>query len=338
MTEQELRAIEIYQWSDFKAAYPNPDLLLGNGFSMNLDQKFNYPSLFNTFLAKCPAHLHDTFKLFGTTNFELILEYLKYSLKVNQSLGLPIDPIQEAIEVLRNGLIEAINEIHPRVAKIDWGRLQGITKQLAEFSDIYTTNYDLYLYHIIMQAIDLRKADKTFRPYNDYFWGEHHAPAGFKEFVPYQTFRIYKHIYYLHGALFIFPHGQYDIKITRGANVELMDVIAEEIQKDNFPVFVSEGEAVDKVDSIYRSSYLRFSLRKLESTGKPLMIYGNSLSEVDKHIVDSIKVFPRPLIICIYVGEKTAEELNKEKSDLLVQFPQSYGQDVVFIDSRSVLN
>jgi hypothetical protein len=336
MTTIELNTLGIRQWGDISKNYANPDILLGNGFSISQNSKFTYRSLFQIFLSNCPAGLRPTFELFGTVNFELILEYLTYSVEINKSLGIDYKPIENAIEVLKKGLIETIREVHPKVGDIDWGKIKDITIRLAEFGNVYTTNYDLYLYHIIMQATDMHGKDPAFRPYNDYFWGSHHAPAGFKEFVPRQDYTKYKHIYYLHGALFVFADGSYDLKITRGAGAELIDIIEDEINAGRFPIFVAEGNAEDKVNSIYRSPYLRFSLGKLAFAQTPILIYGNSLSKVDMHIVDAIKANPRPIIFSIYPGTKTAEEINKEKADILVLFPASYGQSVEFVDSNSL--
>lgn len=337
MTIEELRQINVYQWEAVKGNYKAPDILLGNGFSINQNKKFVYKSLFETFLTKCPAHLIDAFKLFKTTNFELILKYLKYAFQVNTVLKLETKPIQEAIEVLRNGLIATIEEVHPRIGEIDKGRIEKLTLELADFGNIFTTNYDLYLYHIIMKAKDIKSGDKKFRDYNDYFWGTWNSPAGFMEFVSKQEYD-YKHIYYLHGALFIFPYRHFNIKITRGSDIELIDIIAEEIRKDNFPLFVSEGSAEEKKDSIDGNKYLSFCLWALRKSDHPLVIYGNSLSEVDQHIVDAIKFKPRPLIFCLYPVDKSKEVLEKEKADILVQFPKEYGKDITFVDSRSLLS
>src|SRR5690606_29977787 len=149
--------------------------------------------------------------------------------KVNTILELPTELIQHAIEELKNGLIESIKEVHPRVEEIDWDRLNSITNQLESFGDIYSTNYDLYLYHIIMKSIDISRVKKGYVAYQDYFWGN--AEQGYKQFMPYQTYQ-YKHIYYLHGALCIFNHDIRDLKIKRdNASEELIEVISSEIQK-----------------------------------------------------------------------------------------------------------
>jgi hypothetical protein len=342
MSIDELNNIGIRQWPAIRAGYGKPDLLLGNGFSINQNSNFTYSSLFGIFLNNSPANIHSTVNVFQTTNFELILEHLTYARKVNESLGLDIVQIQNVIDRLKEGLVSSIRQVHPTVSAIDWSKLQALTVSLDNFNDIFTTNYDLFLYHIIMKAkdryVEERKkgtgADPNIRPYNDYFWGRHNAPAGHLEFVDYQHYPEYKHIYYLHGALFIFADGLLNLKITSVAEAELINVIEQKISVNKFPLFVSEGTAADKMGTINRSPYLRFCLDQLSATGKPLLVYGNSLSTVDSHIVDAIKKHQRSLIYAIYVNGRSEYSLSYEKYGILQKFPSHY--KIEFVDSSSI--
>ncbi|HHT9107170.1 MAG TPA: DUF4917 family protein [Candidatus Wunengus sp. YC63] len=333
MTETELNNISIRQWNLISPRYKNPDLFLGNGFSINLSDKFLYSSLFDTFIAKTTESFKTLFQHFDTTNFELILSYLTHSLKVNTILGLPTDLVNQAIEALKNGLIEAIKEIHPRVEDIDWDKLDAFTNELKNYGNIYTTNYDLFLYHIIMKSIDESRNDKSYIAYQDYFWGD--AAPGYKQFMPHQEYK-YKDIYYLHGALFIFNHGIRDLKIKRGGGgIELIEIIAAEIQNGHFPLFITEGTAQDKMNSIYRSNYLYFCLQNFSKASTPLLIYGNSLSDFDAHIVKALNDQPRELVIALYTKGKSQHQLQYAKYDILNKFPK-YKPNIEFVDSASV--
>lgn len=344
MTAEELNDLGIRNWSDIRGNYDHPDLLLGNGFSIRQDNHFTYTSLFQIFLDHCPERLRPSFVLFDTANFELILEYLSYTVRVNESLGIEVAPVQQLIDTLKNGLVDSIRRVHPTVGDINWNNLDAITADLDFFNDIFTTNYDLYLYHIIMRAKDRYAAEKekgtaadpNIRPYNDYFWGRHNAPPGYLEFVDYQVYLQYKHIYHLHGALFVFQHGQYNIKIKSKLGAELISVIAAEIQGGRFPVFVSEGTPEDKVNSIYRSAYLRFCLETLANAQRPILIYGHSLSEVDKHILDAIIREPRPVIYAIYINDRTEHSLMDEKYDIINKFPNDF--QIELVDSSTVFS
>lgn len=334
MTVEELNNIGIRQWEWLRPKYKEPDLLLGNGFSISLSDKFRYSSLFDTFISKTEEPFKNLFQHFDTTNFELILSYLTNAIKVNGILEYPTELIKQATEALKKGLIESIKEIHPRVEDIDWDKLENITNQLENFGDIYSTNYDLFLYHLIMKSIDISRVKKGYVAYQDYFWGS--AEDGYKQFMQYQTYR-YKHVYYLHGSLCIFNQGIRDLKIKRdNASVELIEIIASEIQKGHFPLFVTEGTAQDKLNSIYRSNYLYFCLQKLKAYKKtPIIIFGNSLSTFDLHIVQALTSSQRELIISIYTKGRREADIQHEKYSILKQF-YGYKPTIEFIDSSTL--
>lgn len=334
VTRQELIDNHIVEWNTVKQLYDHPLLLLGNGFSMMLSAKFSYPSLFDIFLSKCNPQNQELFSQFDTTNFELIQKYLLYARKVNSILNLSTTEIDAALSGLKNGLIEAIETVHPRVIDIDMNQLKSVARQLEYFGDIFTTNYDLYLYHIIMLSKDLSIADNNYVPYQDWFWGNQ-APAGFKQFMNYQNLR-YKNLFYLHGSLFIFNHGVMNIKILRGNHGdELIELISNEILHDHFPVFVSEGSSQHKIETINNSNYLVFCHVTLKRTNGPIVIFGNSLGEFDNHILDAIKEHDRPIIYCLYPGNRTLAELNVERYTFLSKF-NNYRSDITIVDASTV--
>ena len=97
ITTEILRQNKIFDWSDIALRYDKPNLLLGNGFSLQFSENFSYNSLFNLFLENCDDTHKDLFSYFGTVNFEQILSYLTYAKKVN--------------ELLENNDINDINQI-----------------------------------------------------------------------------------------------------------------------------------------------------------------------------------------------------------------------------------
>src|SRR5690625_4273533 len=217
ISRETLQDNEIFDWDNVQSDFSEPpDLLLGNGFTLQFSDKFSYSSLFENFLANCSSPFKEIFQGFETNNFELIQRQLLYAHNVNTILNLPIAQIEQAIQKFKDGLIETIEEVHPSSETIHFDQLIKIAEQLECFCDIYTFNYDLYLYHIIMLTTDIweelkKKNDvKNYRPYQDYFWGGY-APEGFRQFVNYQGEQIYKHIYYLHGALFLYNKDGLDV-------------------------------------------------------------------------------------------------------------------------------
>ena len=339
MNPDELIKIEIYQWNDIKDRFNNPDLLLGNGFSIMLSNRFSYNSLFDKFLEKLSKEYIDIFKMFNTPNFEYILNNLLIMKRVLQKLQIPIKPIEKLIANLKNGLILSIKETHPLYNIIDKRKLEEISIKLNIFNNIFTINYDLFLYHINMISKDLYKKDKKYRPYNDYFWGNS-KKKHYKQFVNYQNYPEYKHIYYLHGALFIYETSRINYKVIRKyESEELIELITKRIEHGLFPLFVTEGNADDKSKYINNSKYLRFCLEQLKLSNSDKLIYGCSLSEMDKHLIDIIKHSSPNLIYAIYDYNKTAEEIQNEKIRIkLLLTNTDNSNNIIFVDAKSIFN
>ena len=333
-TREELKANKVYEWNTIQTRYENPSLLLGNGFSLMFSNNFSYSSLFQLFLNNCDDQFRELFEHFETTNFELIQKYLTYAYKVNSILRLPTDQITNALIQLKNGLIKTIEQVHPRINQIDFERLNRIAIQLGRFGDIYTTNYDLYLYHIIMLSKDLSFQDRNYIAYQDWFWGSN-APDGFKEFMTTQTYR-YKNLFYLHGSLVVFNHGVMNIKLLKNnGRKELINLVADEIRNDNFPIFVTEGSGAQKLESINNNNYLTFCLNKLSTSNSPIIIFGNAMGDFDSHILEAIKENVRDIVYCIYPGDKSLDQINSEKYTFLSRF-NNYSGQIDFVDATTV--
>lgn len=336
MDQDTLRQLGIRSWEDISSEFKQADLLLGNGFSLNFSNVFNYKSLFEEFLADCTPQEIDLFSSFDTTNFESIQEQLVNARKINELFKIPTDPIDPAVEKLRQGLITSVNNNHPVASDIDPEMLYETSIALDPFEDVFTLNYDLFLYRIIMASKDLSQSTSIKR-HNDYFWDEHDAELlEFRDFDNSGS----KHVYYLHGALFIFPGYQFDyyndLKIRRGNEPfdELIAVVAKKIERGTLPLFVSEGTSKDKRRAISRSPYLAFAYRKLEESRRSLVIYGWSASTQDNHILGALNPrrspARRPLAVSIYVGERSKVELEKEVAFLKSRLS---GHHVRFFDS-----
>jgi len=265
----------------------------------------------------------------------LRLEILIDAKRVNELFEIDTDNrrIDGAIKFLKNGLIESIRNNHPRSSQINQEQLQRLSIQLNNFSDIFTLNYDLFLYHIILKMKD--KSDKENRdaPYSDYFWGEYDEQ--FKQFMDYD-YPNRKHIYYLHGALFLFKIPPDTLKLRRGdAPRELIEMIGDVITRGIMPLFVSEGHYKEKLKAIERSNYLSFCYEALEQSKNKLVIFGSSLSSQDAHIANAInyKRNNRELAIAIHIGNKSKDELEREMKSLKAKFKF---HKIYFFDSETI--
>lgn len=242
VSEKQLKELGIKNWSDLANDFVGADLLLGNGFSINLAGPFHYKSLFEEFLKLCTPSDRNIFSSFKTNNFERIQEILIDAKKVNELFKIATDSsrIDDGIKVLKNGLIKSIRSNHPTYSQINRNQLQQLSMQLKDFGDIFTLNYDLFLYHIIMQMKDKSAKQNKDAPYSDYFWGEYDGQ--FKQFMNYDDYP-HKHVYYLHGALFVFKITPDTLKLRRGdAPRELIEMIGDVVTRGIMPLFVSEGK------------------------------------------------------------------------------------------------
>jgi hypothetical protein len=334
VSEKQLKGLGIKNWTELANTFKEADLLLGNGFSINLHGHFNYASLFQEFLKKRTPRERKIFESFGTHHFEFIQETLLNAKRVNKIFGIAQTDrkIDDAITILKNGLVESIRNNHPSSSKIDMTQLQKLSVQLNNFADIFTLNYDLFLYHIIMQAKDESEKQKKVAPYSDYFWGE--DDEQFIQFMDYDEYHP-KHIYYLHGALFLFKIPPDTFKLRRGDKPkELVTMIGDVIADGKMPLFVSEGRYKDKLKAIERSNYLSFCYEALKQSEKPLVIFGSSLT-YDKHIIKAInyKKIKRKLAIAIHIGNKPENELEADINRFKKDFK---GHKISFFDSKTI--
>ena len=82
--EIELGKLEILDWSALARRFEKAELILGNGFSINITPRLRYDSLFDKFLTECGDTDRQRFSSFNTTNFEIILEKLSNAREVNK--------------------------------------------------------------------------------------------------------------------------------------------------------------------------------------------------------------------------------------------------------------
>lgn len=84
--------------------------------------------------------------------------------------------------------------------------------------------------------------------------------------------------------------GLTTLNILRPCDGLLIDSITEEIEKGNYPLFISEGKSETKVKAIQNNQYLSFCFEQFEyySQNNTLIVYGQSFSEQNAHIVKAI--------------------------------------------------
>lgn len=321
-TTEQLNAEGIRQWEWIEKQFSNCPLLLGNGFSLNFSSRLLYSNLYEKYIESCSEDAKKLFKEFKSTNFEIILEHLESTERVCNALEINKERISKNKGLIKQGLIDSINRIHPTPDEIKLDQIKFVAEQIKQFDQIFTTNYDLFLYYLILDS--KKFGDYYYKPFQD---------ERFKRFNSGDVINK-NHIYYLHGALFIFEKSINTIKIKRDRRW-LIEVITGEISKDNYPLFISEGTSDMKLKGIQSNNYLTYCFRALkESKNKNLVIYGQSLSDQDLHIVNAIDKNYNKVAISIRISEnKTINELKSEMHRIKSILKNT---EVEFYDSSSL--
>lgn len=264
-------------WDELKETCDWSGILIGNGFSQNIWKGFGYKSLFETASngegAQLSAQDIALFDRLETRNFEIVLSALSTSKAVAKALEQGQALLVERETSIREALIKAVHAVHVPWLNMDDNTLNHVSGALADYASVYCTNYDLLTYWSIM------KDPGSFR---DYFWSEEFDVTN-TEIWGKKT-----KVHFIHGGLHLYrrPNGQ-TLKRKAGEGQNLLDLFATPY-RDAVPLFVSEGSAGEKLASIYQSDYLSFVFARLADDDTPLVIFGNSLGESDKHIIDAV--------------------------------------------------
>ena len=287
-------------------------LLLGNGFSMAYDAKiFSYNAL-KRFIEEIDDDLlKKLFQIIKTKNFEVIMQQLDNFCQLAEEFSSDKrlkKKIQKASTVLKKSLIDAVKELHPEhVFKIPEEKSDSCAQFLNAFlqadGHIFTTNYDVLLYWVLMRnkgkigsAVDGfgRVAEEGEDISSvDLEWGANKGS---------------QNVHYLHGALPLFDAGVSVVKEEYDGQNLLLEKIKSRIEKREYPIFVTAGNGKDKLTHILHNSYLAFCYDKLCILEGSLITYGFNFGQYDKHIIEAIniaakngkKIFPK--LLSVYIG------------------------------------
>ncbi len=271
-------------------------LLMGNGFSMAYDSGiFSYNALYDFIEKLEDPVLSKLFEVINTKNFEQIMRQLDNFIEIAQALGgndKLVDQLYAANELLQKSLIDAVSALHPEHAfEMTESQSQGCFKFLSEYLDngqkVFSTNYDLLLYWVLMRnesktAVDgfgkellnpgdLRYGDEP--EYDDLYWGK---------------YKDEQSVFHLHGTLPIFDTGTEIEKEVYKNRKYLLTNIKERMDRKDYPVFVTAGDGQEKLKQIYHNRYLTFCYENLSQLTGSLVTYGFGFGEYDKHIINAI--------------------------------------------------
>ena len=279
--------IDIDTWANISADGWS-SLLLGNGASIAIHNKFDFPTLHS--VADNKGLLATTAPIFaklGTTDFERVLLACWYAERVNLALGSPSADISAAYEGVRTALIKAVHSVHPVHADVA-ADLQRVGVFAKEFATVVSLNYDLTLYWAMLLFND---AMGTW--FKDAFLGGEFQASWDYLRKPLGSAEGATLVFYPHGSLCIarddFGNENKIAASTIAADL-LSTITSTWVSESKVPVFVSEGTSQQKVAAIRRSHYLKSVYEDvLPALGEGLVVYGWSFNEQDQHVLDAIK-------------------------------------------------
>lgn len=301
-------------------------LLLGNGFSMSYDSGiFSYNALSKFFDKIENDLLQRLFQIVKTSNFELLMVQLENVAKISEVFGADKDVvlnIRKASETLKECLIGAIKDLHPEhVFKIQEEKSKAcgifLNEFLANEGHIFSTNYDLLLYWVLLRnKLDRicdgfgRETDDTEewidtldREWSELRWGINSDN---------------QNIHYVHGALHLFDTGIYIIKEEYTSEHVLLENVKERMENKEYPIFVTAGNGEEKLSHIRHNRYLSYCYDKLSNIEGSLICYGFGFGAYDEHIIAAINNAAKKkkgqdgkwqLLKSIYVGIYSEEDL-----------------------------
>lgn len=304
---------DLVDWNDIEEEYNWSGLLVGNGASIAIWDKFKYKSLYRKALKNIEHPLssedQEIFETVGAAHdFERVLAALWTTKGVCQSLDLETQSIRKHYQNIQRALIEAVHAVHIPWSNLSEEILRKIRSAIVPYESIFSTNYDLLLYWTIMA--------ETPPSHKDYFWN------GPDFDITNTEIREGSRILYLHGALHLvkYPYGGGTSKLI-SARGDLLSQFGRSLRYGRTPLFVTEGTAQDKLATIRGSDYLSFAFEQFANFEGNLVVFGHSLGTSDQHLIDALK--RRPKTIAISMRPTNANKIMENKLKLQREFPNA---------------
>jgi hypothetical protein len=294
----------LLSWADVEQAEEWDALVLGNGMSINLWGDFKYRSLYerakeHRFLSKKDRRL---FEKLGITNFEEVLRKLSDAIVIGDAIGEERSTERALHESIQKALAQAVQAVHVEQGEIPLEHLEAIRAELRNYRHVFTTSYDLIVYWASGKGPEGWRYDG----FCDFLWAND-TNAFDESTITLPATSSRTRLYYLHGALHLVVLGDGTTCKNKASFLGLLDKFGRPFQGDHTarPLIVTEASASDKLRSINASDYLSYCWRMLGETNCPVVIFGHSLSDQDRHLVDAVNEHDeRPIAISITGGSK----------------------------------
>ncbi|WP_335058149.1 DUF4917 family protein [Nostoc sp.] len=304
-----------------------PSILLGNGFSRAWrNEVFNYANLLDVAdFTDREAEIRELFRLSGTYDFEAVMRSLVAAKTVLEAYGgneALVKIIEKDQQLLKDALITAISTTHPhRPTDVTNDQFTSVRHFLSRYDQIFTVNYDL-LFYWARNMKDL--------PPENYLTDD-----GFRTGYKWQGHGTNQEAHFLHGGLHIFDSGT---AIEKHAFTQIgtgiIDLVRANLERGQFPLFVSEPTSTKKKQRIEHNPYLDFCFRALERVTGTFFIQGHSMDENDKHIFDQLRQSKVKKFFVSIFGDESSEENRRVQANALA-YLKSPNSNVEFFDAKS---
>lgn len=272
------------------------NILLGNGFSMSYDDEiFSYNALHDFVTKIKDKDLSTILNVLETRNFEVIMQHLdNFSALISafggdQKLKKRVD---KASARLKKSLLDAVQALHPEhVFTIPEEQSEMCAAFLKTFLDtrgnIFSTNYDLLLYWVLMRNDVIQHGDgcgrelenpDEFVPQEEQIWSD----------LTWGINRETQNVFYLHGALPFFDTGVSITKEEYDLYNYLLENISTRMDNGEYPIFVTAGDGQQKLSHIKHNEYLTYCYDNLCNAKGSLVTFGFNFGEYDEHIIEAI--------------------------------------------------
>ena len=251
-------------------------LLIGNGFSA---QYFSYANLLTEAGLEAGGPIRNLFDNLGTVDFEAVVRSLEDAVIVERSYQNDehAGELETDAQRVREALVQAVRTTHPEHRENPALDYSSPAAFLRQFEKVFTLNYDLLLYWVILEQGRLSDGFGLGEPSAN---GRFRGP--FREDANCSVFNV-------HGGLHLFQNSVGDVEKALNGGDGVVATIASEItQRRRLPIYVAEGTWQSKLKKINSVGYLRHCLQALRQNTATVFIYGHSAADNDTHIYDAI--------------------------------------------------
>lgn len=284
--------MDLPRWGDIEISTWDA-VVLGNGASIAVDERFSYSSLLKAASAAqlISQRSEQIFDYLETQDFELVLRMLTHASKINEMLGVQNPVVSTAYEDIRRALVHVVRKSHVAYDTAQ-AHLDTAGGFLSRFRTVISLSYDIFVYWAMIK------------------WNADHDNKWFKDcFIKGKFQSNWQYLRAAHGAaegstLVFYPHGNLALavsirgeehKLFSNKRGKLLDALFEAWQSGEVsPLFVSEGTSKQKRQAIERSRYLsEICNNVLPDLGESVVIYGWSMADQDQHLLEAIMKGPR---------------------------------------------